>query len=99
MSQNEDSDAEIGDQSENDVQMNTEGSSDEESDSASEEDSMDDKLIQKYIEILARIDKNKYNYDDYVQLVDTAQYVFFFIYISMGKLSLKITVFFFQSDK
>lgn len=37
------------------------------------EDDEDSKLIKTYLEVLARIEKNKYSYDDYVLLVDTAQ--------------------------
>lgn len=41
-----------------------------------EEDEMDDediRLIKKYMQVLERVSQNKYNYDDYVLLVNTAQ--------------------------
>lgn len=37
------------------------------------EDDEDSKLMKIYLEVLARIDKNKYSYEDYVLLVNTAQ--------------------------
>lgn len=46
------------------------------SDSDGSDDSMEDdesKLMNKYIEILQKIEVNKYNYNDYVQLVEVAQ--------------------------
>lgn len=41
------------------------------------EDDEDSKLIKTYLEVLARIEKNKYSYDDYVLLVNTAQWDLF----------------------
>lgn len=41
------------------------------------EDDEESKLIKSYLEVLAKIEKNKYSYDDYVLLVNTAQWVQF----------------------
>lgn len=49
------------------------GDDDEEEDDDDLEDDEDSKLIKTYLEVLARIEKNKYSYDDYVLLVNTAQ--------------------------
>lgn len=40
-----------------------------------EDDDAERKMINKYLEILTKISEDKYNYDNYVELVDTAQYV------------------------
>lgn len=51
-----------------------EDDSDDDDDSDGEEDD-DAKLMKLYLEILGKINEDKYNYDNYVQLVDVAQYV------------------------
>lgn len=56
----------------NDSSMESSSSDTEDDDNINEEDE-DNKLIQEYIKILGRIEKNKYNYDDYVMLVKIAQ--------------------------
>lgn len=57
-------------------------SSDEEGDSDENDNDEDEdaeaKLMQRYLEILSKINDDKYNYDCYVELVDVAQYVFGF---------------------
>lgn len=45
----------------------------EDSNDSSEDDDEESLLIKKYIEILGKIEENKYKYDDYIALVETAQ--------------------------
>lgn len=63
--------------SESDNDMETEvnihdADSDDSSDSGSSEDE-DAKNIQSYVACLSRIEKDKYNYDSYVELVELSQ--------------------------
>lgn len=80
MSEKEESDAEM-DEPVEETQLKippSSGDDDEDDDSSvdSDEDEMDEadtKLIRSYVETLARIDRSKYSYDDYVLLVSIAQ--------------------------
>lgn len=49
----------------------TEDDDDDDSDSGDDDD--ESKLLKKYTEVLKRVIANKFSYDDYDQLVDTAQ--------------------------
>lgn len=65
----------MSDKEEMDVSESYEDEVDASSTSSDDEEDNENKLIQQYIEVLDRIDQNKYNYDDYVLLVKIAQYL------------------------
>lgn len=67
---NDDIDAEDDEADEMDEQG---GDSEDDEDSDSGDDDDESKLTKKYTEVLKRVIANKFSYDDYVQLVDTAQ--------------------------
>lgn len=66
-------DAPEGEQTE--AQTGETGSSDSDSMDESDEDDDDGEalLIKQYVEQLAKIDEDKFNYDNYVQLLEIAQ--------------------------
>lgn len=67
-------------ESDNDMEtsINIHESDSEETESESEEDE-DAKNMQYFVECLNKIEKNKYNYDSYVELLELAQCVYVFI--------------------
>lgn len=52
---------------------NDEDDDEEDDDDDDDEDDEELKLMKTYMEVLQRVSENKYNYDDYVLLVNTAQ--------------------------
>lgn len=75
-SQNLDSDSDDSNTIKEDESDQNQDIEDVEDDDDEEDDDDDDdesKAIAKYIEVLARLEENKYNYNDYTSLIETAQ--------------------------
>lgn len=62
----------LGDSSSDDKQTASSGEDSDDEDETDYDEDEEVELINKYIEVLGKIKEDKYNYDNYVELVETA---------------------------